>query len=88
MRREKTSHENIDRRFVPCVAGRPFQIQPEIRESTTWTATGVECIRFLIGEHVLHPILITEKGAHVPADQVLIQRKAGQKRVDVELTDN
>ena len=88
MRREETPHENIDRRFVPCVAGRPFQMQPEVCEGTTWAKVRIERSRFSIGDHVPHPIVLTEKGAHVLADQLLIQRKAGRKRVDLEPTDN
>ena len=62
-------------------------MQPEVRESTTRAKAGIESSRFSIGNHVLHPIVLTEKGAHVLADQVLIQRKGGRKRMDLEPTD-
>jgi len=88
MRRKETHHENFDRRFVPCVAGRPFQMQPEVGEGAAWAKVRVERNRFSVGDHVLHPIFVTEKGAHVLADQILIQRKTGRKRIDLEPTDN
>lgn len=52
MGRNETVYKNTDGRFVPCIASRPCQVQPEVCHIAARTQVGVEFIRFLFGDSI------------------------------------